>query len=346
METIPDGLDSLSCEWLSSALQVQVTGFSVLDAHAGTTGRALLALEYGVPTDMPERMFVKLPPGDQQQRDFVTSSGMGRREALFYHSLASELPVRVPRCYFATSDAAGDAYIMLLENLVDSGCTFKNASKRYSPAYIRQILAAFARLHAAYWESPRFAGDLNWVQPPVQHDIGAQLIARALKIHGASMPAVFTEMAQLYLGQTDAIHRLWQRGVPTLIHGDVHDGNLFYDSGQPGFLDWAMVARGPAMRDVGYFLAGNLTPQDQRDCGSDMVRYYREQLLALGAPAPSAADLWQQYQWHAAYVWVGAAATLAMGDAWQPINYLLASMQRLHAALETLGSVEAIRAAL
>ena len=127
------------CEWLSSALQVQVTGFSVLDAHAGTTGRALLALEYGVPTDMPERLFVKLPPGDQQQREFVTSSGMGRREALFYHSLASELPVRVPRCYFATSDAAGDDYIMLLENLVDSGCTFKNASKRYSPAYIRQI---------------------------------------------------------------------------------------------------------------------------------------------------------------------------------------------------------------
>ena len=343
---IPSDLDSFSSDWLSDVLQVPVTNFTVVDAHAGTTGRALLELTYGEAVDVPRRLFVKLPPTDERQRQFVTSSGMGRREAKFYESLAAELPVRVPRCYFAASDATGDAYIMLLENLVDSGCTFKNASKRYSLDYIRQILAAFARLHSAYWDSPSFAFDLAWVQPPLQHEIGAQLIARALQAHTATMPAVFKDMCELYLAHTDAIHRLWLRGEPTLIHGDVHDGNLFYDAGQPGFLDWAMVARGPAMRDVGYFLAGNLTPQDQRDSGRDMLRYYREQLLALGVSAPSEAELWQQYQWHAAYVWVGAAVTLAMGDAWQPVNYLMASMERLHAALETLGSVEALRAAL
>lgn len=343
---IPGDLNGISRDWLSEALQAPVTSFTVVDAHAGTTGRALLELGYGEAVDLPGRLFVKLPPTDEQQRLFVTSSGMGRREALFYRSLAAELPVRVPRCYFAASDEVGEHYIMLLENLVDSGCTFKNASKRYSPDYIRQILAAFARLHAAYWASPRFASDLAWVQPPVQHEIGAQLVARALQLHAAAMPGVFQEMGELYLAQTDAIHRLWQRSEPTLIHGDVHDGNLFYDAGKPGFLDWAMVASGPAMRDVGYFLAGNLTPQDQRKYGRDMLTYYREQLLALDVPAPSEAELWQQYQWHAAYVWVGAAATLAMGDAWQPVNYLKASMERLHAAMDTLGSVEAIRSAL
>ena len=77
-----------------------------------------------------------------------------------------------------------------------------------------------------------------------------------------------------------------------------------------------------------------------------MLHYYREQLLSLGAPAPSAQELWQQYQWHAAYVWVGSAVTLAMGDAWQPVNYMLASLERLHAAMETLASVDAIRAAV
>ena len=77
-----------------------------------------------------------------------------------------------------------------------------------------------------------------------------------------------------------------------------------------------------------------------------MILYYREQLLAFGAPAPSEQELWKQYQWHSAYVWVGSAVTLAMGDAWQPVNYMLASLERLHAALETLDSVNAIRAAL
>ncbi len=344
--TIPGDLQSLSGGWLSEVLGLPVTDFSVLDAHAGTTGRALLELRYRDARAGPARLFVKLPPTDQAQRQFVVSSGMGRREAMFYRTLAGELPVRVPRCYFADSDEAGEAYIMLLENLVDSGVTFKNASTRYSPEYIRQVLGAFARLHAAYWESERFAADLAWVQPPVQHAIGAQLIARALQLHAQHMPAVFRDMGELYLAHTDAIHQLWQRGAPTLIHGDVHDGNLFYDADQPGFLDWAMVARGPGLRDVGYFLAGNLTPQDQRDSGRDMLRYYRAQLIDRGVSAPAEAELWQQYQWHAGYVWVGAAVTLAMGDAWQPVNYLQASMQRLHEALDTLGSVAAIRAAL
>lgn len=343
---IPKDLSELSCQWLSAALDAPVRGFSVVDAHAGTTGRALLELDYAAGSALPSRIFVKLPPTDELQRAFVTSSGMGRREAQFYNNLFAELPVRVPHCYFAASDEAGERYIMLLENLVDSGCTFTNARTRYSLDYIRQVLGAFARLHAAYWSSPRFDSDLCWLQPPIQHDIGAQLIAQSLEMHATSMPPVFTAMGELYLADPDAIHQLWARGSPTVIHGDVHDANLFYDKDQPGFLDWAMVARGPAMRDVGYFLAGMLTPEDQRKSGRDLMAYYRDQLLALDVSAPSAEELWQQYQWHAAYVWVGAAATLAMGDAWQPVKYVKSSLQRLHAALDTLGSVEAIRAAV
>jgi len=343
---IPTDVGSLTSTWLAEVLRAPVTGYSVLDAHAGTTGRALLELQYAQPTGSPPRVFVKLPPTDDAQRAFVVASGMGKRESTFYRSLSAELPLRVPRCYFADSDDSGAAYIMLLENLADSGCTFRNASNRYSMPYVRQILAAFARLHGRYWDSPRFATDLAWLQPPVQLGIARKLVAVALEKYAADMPAVFNEMGQLYLSHTDAIHQLWQRGAPTLVHGDVHDGNLFYDAGEPGFLDWAMVARAPAMRDVGYFLAGTLTPPDQREHGAQLLAYYREQLLALGAPAPDAQELWQQYQWHAGYVWLGAAVTLAMDDAWQPVNYLKASMARLHAALDFLGSVEAIRAAL
>ena len=343
---IPTELASISSDWLADVLHAPVTGVAVLDAHAGTTGRALLQLDYAQDVDLPPRMFIKLPPSDEAQRAFVISSGMGRREATFYRSLSAELPVRVPQCYFADSDKSGTAYIMLLENLVDSGCTFKNASKRYSISYVQQLLDCFARLHARYWNSPRFATDLSWVQPPVQHDIAKHLIARALQNHAANMPAVFKEMGELYLSNTDAIHQLWLRGEPTLIHGDVHDGNLFNDAGEPGFLDWAMVARAPALRDVGYFLAGTLTPEDQRGHGEQTLSYYREQLIALGVAAPSLQELWQQYQWHAGYVWLGAAVTLAMGSAWQPVNYLQASMSRLHSALEHLGTVDAIRSAL
>ena len=343
---IPSDLSAITVEWLAQVLNAPVTAVRVADAHSGTTGRGVLEVECASAGKIPARLFVKLPPTDELQRAFVCSSGMGRREALFYQALSAEVPVRVPHCYHAASDDTGEQYIMLLEHLEDSGCSFRNASSRYSMAYMRQVLAAFARLHACYWASPRFDEDLSWVQPPVQHEIAVTLVAQALATHGAVMPPVFSDMAQLYLQHTDAIHQLWNQGTATLIHGDVHDANLFYDDRQPGFLDWALVARGPGMRDVGYFLAGTLSAQDQNANGRGLLAYYREQLIAHGIAAPGAQELWQQYQWHATYVWVGAAVTLAMGDAWQPVDYVKSSLQRVHAAMDELGSVAALRAAL
>jgi len=343
---VPGQLREISSEWLAHVLDAPVAAVQLTEAHAGTTGRGVLEVEYARACDLPRRLFVKLPPSDEMQRAFVCSSGMGRREALFYQSLSREVPLRVPRCFHAATNDSGDEYIMLLEHLEDSECTFHNASARYSLHYIRQVLAAFARLHAAYWESPRFDRDLAWVEPPLQHDIAVQLVARALTLHGAAMPAVFRDMGELYLEHTEGIHRLWQEGAATLVHGDVHNANLFYDGDKPGFLDWALLARAPAMRDVGYFLAGTLTAEHQRTRQRDLLAYYRKKLLAHGAPAPAMADLWQQYQWHAAYVWVGAAVTLAMGDAWQPVNYVLRSLERLHGALEVLDSVAVIRGQL
>ena len=346
MSTIPQALSDLSNEWLSFVLDAPVAGFSVTDAHYGTTGRAVLELQYEDQADLPMRLFVKLPPSDEAQRAFVCSSGMGKREAMFYQQLASEVPVRVPHCYYAACSDSGDRYIMLLEHLEDSGCSFHNAKDHYSPGYLRSVLASFARLHSTYWDSPGFTGELDWLQPPLQHEIGAQLVALALEQHAPAMPPVFAAMCELYIARTDEIHGLWNRGPDTLIHGDVHDGNMFMDSTEPGFLDWALTARGPGMRDVGYFLAGTLAESDQQTMGPDLVSYYRDQLLSHGVAAPSLDHLMTQYRWHAAYVWVGAVTTLAMGDAWQPLNYTLSSLQRIHCALENLDTVNAIRTAI
>ncbi|MEH6519277.1 MAG: phosphotransferase [Halioglobus sp.] len=340
---IPMTVGEIDKQWLSEALNTEVTACRVLDANSGTTGRGVLSVDYAVESGFPGRLFAKFPPTDELQRAFVTSSGMGRREARFYQQLSSEVPVRVPRGYFADSDDSGEQYIMLLEHLEDSHCSFQNASENYSLDYVRAVLASFAKLHAAYWRTPRFDSDLAWLAPPVQHEIAVDLVASALEQFSQDMPPTFQAMGELYLEHTDAIHKLWNEGEHTVIHGDVHDGNLFFDGAVPGFLDWALIARAPAMRDVGYFLAGTLSPEDRDVHQRDLLAYYRAQLLENGVSAPSLEELWSQYQWHAAYVWVGATVTLAMGDAWQPINYTRKTLERLNGALETLGSVEAIR---
>lgn len=127
---------------------------------------------------------------------------------------------------------------------------FKTPDITIPRAIFARCWRAFARLHSAYWDSPRFSGELDWLQPPLQHEIGAQLVARALEQHGSDMPPVFAAMCELYMTRTDEIHRLWNGGPDTLIHGDVHDGNLFLDGSEPGFLDWALAARGPIRRTI------------------------------------------------------------------------------------------------
>ncbi len=349
MLPIPASLSSITDEWLSEVLDQTVTGHRVVDAHAGTTGRGVIALSCEKGATLPERLFVKLPPDDAAQRLFVTTSGMGRREALFYQQLSDEVPLRVPRNYYAVANDSGEEYIMLMEHLEDSGCTFRNASTARASGesmdYIKRVLAAFARLHAAYWNAPRFTQDLAWIDPLMQHEIAAQLVTSSLQQHGASLPAVFRAMAELYLAETDGVHRLWREGDVTLVHGDAHDGNLFMHGREPGFLDWAVLARAPGMRDVGYFLAATLE-EGERDALPDLMRYYRQQLQAGGVSVPSEQLLWQQLQWHATYVWLSATVTFAMGDAWQPQRYALSALEKIHGAIEHLQSVSALREAL
>ena len=355
MNEIPLSLENISANWLSGALQASVTSVKVDYSHQGTTGRAVLRLEYagGCAESLPETLFVKLPPPDPQQRQFVASTGMGRREVMFYAQLSGEVPVRVPRCYYAASNDSGDRYLMLLENLEHSGCTFRNASKHYSMAYVENVMEAFASLHGAYMDSPRLTDDLSWIEPPMEHPMGPRLVQRAYEEYRNQLPPIFSAAAQLYLDNSRQVHALWCEGTATIVHGDVHDGNLFAEPSaangshpRAGFLDWAVVCRTTGMRDVANFLVGSARPDDREQHQRSLIEHYRQNLMATGAIAPGFEELWQQYQWHALYTWVAAATTLAMGSDWQPVNYVMKTLERVHRALIDLDTIESIRARL
>lgn len=71
--------------------------------------------------------------------------------------------MRVPGVWFA--DADGTDYVMVLEDLVASGCTFPRPDDTDIEARAHDIVVQCARLHAPSWEHPRFApdGDLEWL---------------------------------------------------------------------------------------------------------------------------------------------------------------------------------------
>ena len=99
MTELPVDVDDLTPEWMTDAMDAEVTSVTVLDRHSGTTGRAHVALT-GHPS-VPPSAFVKLAPFDEKQRKFVNRTGMGVSEARFYRDLAPEVPVRIPKVWYA-----------------------------------------------------------------------------------------------------------------------------------------------------------------------------------------------------------------------------------------------------
>ena len=270
----------------------------------------------------------------------VRSTGMGRREARFYAEVAEAAPLRLPRPLFAAANPEGSAYIMLLEDLVATGCTFRNAREGAPLDYTREVIASLARLHARFWNSPRFAGDLDWVQPAPRHPIGPALVKQALDRFAAEMPPVFSEVGRLYVERTGELHDLWEEGEATFVHGDAHIGNLFADGSRAGFLDWGCLSRMPGIRDVSYFLTNSVPTELRRREERALLALYRERLAEAGAEPPDLETLWRRHRRHAVYSWVAAATTIAMGDEWQPLRYAVASTRRANDALADLASVD------
>src|SRR3954447_10976952 len=218
MPQLPVEVDDLTPAWMSDAMDTDVTSVTVLDRHSGTTGRAHLAL--GGDPRLPATVFVKLAPCDERQRKFVNVQGMGVVEARLYRDLAHELPVRVPRVWYSefegTGTGADDRYVMVLEDLVASGCRFPAREDADIEARITDIVEQLARLHAKYWQSTRFGprGDLSWIAPrgTAGGDGGAPLVQKAIDNLAERLPDGFVKLAETYIAHAPGILELYRQG--------------------------------------------------------------------------------------------------------------------------------------
>jgi hypothetical protein len=347
---MPHGPEAVTASWLSSALSTRFPGtevaeVEVLAQHSGTTGRMRLGLEYAQGCGGPATLFVKLPPLDPAQQELVAATGMGRREARFYEGPARETPKRIPEVYFA---AHGDRseYVMVLEDLEASGCTFTSRSETHADEFGLALMESLARLHAHFWNDPRFDDELSWIRPAMRGGHGAKLVANAREMFADQFPPVFDALCELYIENDERICELWDVGEQTLIHGDTHSGNQFIDGDRIGLYDWAVISRSPWIRDVSIFL-GNSCPTDvRRREQENWIRAYRQVLVDEGVDAPSFETLWERFRLGALYAWVASTTTASMGDRWQPIEVGMRGMTQATDTCADIETVEAFREAL
>ena len=344
---LPREVEELTAAWFAGVLGREVSEATVVDRSTGTTGRARVALR-GEP-GVPATVFVKLPPFDEEQRRLVDMTGMGIAEARFYRELAPQVAVRVPGVWYAGTDE-GD-YVMVLEDLAESGCRFPTPNDADIALRARDIVEQLAALHGPLWESQRFAtgGDLEWLADRAKGGGGGRSFVRlAVERLGDRLDAEFHRIAELYLARAPEIVALWADGPGTLVHGDAHIGNLFVDEhmgGRTGFLDWAVLCRAPGIRDVSYVLCNSVPPDVRESIERDLIGHYCELLGEYGVELdPQRA--WDQHRLFAVYSWMSATTTAGMGSKWQPFSVGFSATERTTAACAHIDSVGLIESLL
>jgi hypothetical protein len=349
--------DELSLELLAAVVhthypQATLSGFELLESrHYGqtvsTSGRATLKLHFadGTAGDLPDRVVCKLALG----ADSVLAA-FYENEVKVYTELRPEALIEAPRALGALYDPNSAQFVLMLEDLSQRGARFPNVTQDVPLTAVEALIDTLATLHASHWESPRFAGDLAWLQSHVKGRVAHLMneLAPPLIQHEIDTQAFKREFVQRLrstgpelLAAIQRLQRHQSRLPETLLHGDAHLGNTYLlPQGKAGLLDWQLCVRGYCMHDVSYLIATSLPIALRREHERSLLCRYRERLIAWGVDAPSAGEIWDEYR--RAMVWgvyIGWLTTPVANYGWEinVVNHL-----RLTTAYEDLGTARLV----
>ena len=353
MWAIPARASEIDAPWLENALTarhpgVHVDSVEIMARAEVTNNHAWLRVRYAEPAGAPESLFCKLLPEEPARRAAIAQTGMGLREARFYDMLAPLLRFRVPRAHAVRYDEKSGDFVLLLEDLKLSGCTVSTGPESVSPDAAAAALEDLAELHVRFEDPARREREAAFVRPPdPPSDYGSTRLAYALAHHRNTLSDAFAEASQLYIDHQGALHALWAAGPSTVIHGDTHIGNLFFDRGRTGFLDWGLIVVSTPLRDVSYFLQMSLSVEDRRKEDRRLLGHYLAARRALGGSPldPDAAFL--TYRIQAAYLAPASCQVVTLPDDVTPARRRFAGafQQRAEAAIEDLEACQAVRRA-
>lgn len=292
---IPTCADEVTPEWMSSALveagklrQSRVT--ALRHADAGTQGIIGWVLRFELDYDVwevgqPSSLVVKFPQEDPQARKNLQF--MHERENQFYANLGTDPGIPVPGYIFSAMDETTGESILLLEDLSASaraGCLVCGCSLEEAQAAV----VFLAKFHARWWKSEHFAqfpwlqSKREWLASYTQEIFIVELDDLLSKIH-SEMPDFDCSPAFLRAASTLAKHytrlKNFLNSAPvTLTHDDYHlDNMLFREVGegiQPVIIDWQCSVKGPAVADLGYFIRLCLSPEQQNQAETGLLKTY------------------------------------------------------------------------
>jgi hypothetical protein len=330
MMNVPGDLDDVTADWMTDALAeaqpgTVVSSIAIEQVIHGSLTKVLLAIDFAAnPHAIPSSLYLKAAFEDHGIPTSV------RSEAVFYAIGQPEVDMSTPEPYAAVYD--DEHGVVVMENVVATGATITDPRVGWSVDLVADGLAQLASLHARWWGDGRVPGIPDFEG---SNALGAILMAEGYWEScvggptGVHVPEAFRDRER----SRPMVEELWRLDTErplAFCHGDAHLGNTFVTAdGGAGFLDWGGVKAGHWAREVCYFLAGALDPEDRRTHEVTLLEGYLAALVAYGVvDPPNWDDAWLSYRRHYLHGLLWFLCPTQM----QPVDIINANVERFAVA--------------
>lgn len=322
----PIDVNRLTVATLNSTVQqlypdVQIDDFSIIESKAygdemvSTAARALLELNYrNNDLNLPNRVILKLARDSSK-----LMSPFYANEVLFYNHLRRDLAIEAPLSLGGLFDEASGQFGLLMEDLNQRQAHFPNVKEQVNLTQIESLIDTLAKLHATFWQSPRFSKDLHWVQShthgtlsQLQNDAATLLIQHEIDNENFKREMVqrLRTTGPELRSSMIAMHKHQATLPQTLLHGDTHLGNTYLLPGDKGgFLDWQLMTSGYGVHDISYLVTTALSIEQRRKHEQTLLQRYLWQLAEQGVTnPPKFNEAWLEFRrslvWGVYYGWL------------------------------------------
>lgn len=348
--SIPRSPDDITPQWLSTALGTDVDTVTSQPIGTGQTGATYrLTVTYRSDTDLPTSFAVKLPSQDETVRERVALGY--RSEHAFYTHIADVVKVPIPPSFYCDISDDGGDIVLLLADMAPAvqgdqiaGCDGVEAEL---------AARAIAGLHAPTWCDPKWAAFPGLAMSMVDADGAKGLGDVAIMATQITLDRLGDQMTaenRRTATEAMALATPWLLAEPdrfALMHGDYRLDNLLFtpDRSAITVVDWQTLGAGLPARDLAYFTATSLLPEQRGDLDEQLVTAYHDALLSHGVTGYDRETCWRDYRLGMLQapllttLGCAFASTTERGD-----QMMRVMLERGCQAIRDLGSLDLIRA--
>jgi aminoglycoside phosphotransferase (APT) family kinase protein len=347
---IPASPAEVTSAWLSTVLGTEVAAVTVTPVGTGQTGATyrVTPTYAGERSGLPDTMIVKLPSQDDAVRERVALGY--RAEYAFYTEVADTLTVPLPRWFHCEIDRDGADFVLLMADLAPAvqgdqiaGCSLVEA----------QLAArALAGLHGPRWCDPGWLTFTGATMPRADADFARGMRDLAVMAAGTTITKLGERMSEAdrtTLTEAADLVGAWLLLAPerfSLLHGDYRVDNLLFDPERTRVtvVDWQTLTVGLPARDLAYFVATSLLPEQRAAVEDELVGAYHDALVGEGVTGYDRETCWHDYRLGMLQVPLlttfgfAFSAETERGD-----DMVLAMLERGCRAIRELGTLDLIR---